>query len=52
MSLREINSGTIHQLIVVNGIIISATKSSIKMNKCTVQCKNCGNLKTIEVKRR
>ena len=50
MSLREINSGTIHQLIVVNGIIISATKSSIKMNKCTVQCKNCGNLKTIEVK--
>jgi DNA replication licensing factor MCM5 len=34
----------------VNGIIISATKSSIKMNKCTVQCKNCGNLKTIEVK--
>ena len=50
MSLREINSGTIHQLIVVNRIIISATKSSIKMNKCTVQCKNCGNLKTIEVK--
>jgi len=50
MSRRDINSTTIHQLIVVNGIIISATKSSIKMNKCTVQCRNCGNLKYIEVK--
>ena len=49
-NIREINSSTIHELVVIQGIIISASKGSIKMKKCALQCRNCGNMKYIEVK--
>ena len=49
-NIREINSSTIHELVVIQGIIISASKSSIKMKKCALQCRNCGNMKYIQVK--
>ena len=49
-NIRDINSSTIHELVVIQGIIISASKSSIKMKKCALQCRNCGNMKYIQVK--
>ena len=49
-NIREINSSTIHELVVISGIIISASKSFIKMKKVAVQCRNCGNMKYIQVK--
>ena len=49
-NIREINSSTIHELVVIQGIIISASKNSIKMKKCALQCRNCGNMKYINVK--
>ena len=48
-NIREINSSTIHELVVISGIIISASKSSIKMKKCALQCRNCGHMKFINV---
>ena len=46
-SLREINSANVNQLIVLSGIIVSATKPSIKANKLAVQCRNCGHIKML-----
>jgi len=49
-NIREINSSTIHELVVISGIVISASKSYIKMKKVALQCRNCGNMKYIQVK--
>jgi DNA replication licensing factor MCM5 len=35
--------------VTVTGIITSASKSQIKMSKCALKCRNCGNLKYINV---
>ena len=48
-NIRDINSSTVQQLVVTSGIIISASKSSIRMKKCALQCRNCGNMKYITV---
>lgn len=48
-NLRSLNSSTVQKLVIVSGIIISASKSSIKMKHCAVQCRSCGNIKVIEV---
>ena len=48
-NLRELNSGDVNQLVVVSGIITSSTKPSIKASKLALQCRNCGNIKTIKV---
>lgn len=39
----------VSRMFVVGGIVISATKPYIKASKLKIQCKNCGNLKTIEL---
>lgn len=48
-NIRDLDSNTIHQLNVITGIIVSASKSQIKTSQCALQCKNCGNMKYIDV---
>ena len=48
-NIRELDSTTIHQLVVITGIIVSASKTNVKTSKCAVQCRNCGNIKYINV---
>ena len=48
-NLRDLNSETVSQLVVISGIIISASKSSIKMKTCHLQCRACGQEKDINV---
>ena len=49
-SLRELNSNLIGQMVVVQGIVVSASKPSIKASTLAVQCRNCGNVKLIPVR--
>ena len=49
-SIRDLDSRLIQQLIVVHGIVVSASKPSIKASTLAVQCRNCGNIKKIPVK--
>ncbi len=39
----------VSRMFVVSGIIISATKPFIKASRLRLQCKSCGNPKTIEL---
>lgn len=48
--LRNLYSDLIGQMVVVPGIITSASKSQIKASKLTIRCSNCGDTKVIIVK--
>lgn len=48
--LRNLGSNLVGQLVVVPGIITSASKSEIKASKMTIRCKNCGDTQIIIVK--
>jgi DNA replication licensing factor MCM5 len=48
--LRRIESDLVGQMIVVPGIITSASKSQIKASKLSIRCRNCGDTKQIVVK--
>jgi DNA replication licensing factor MCM5 len=48
--LRDLNSNLVGQLVVVPGIITSASKSQIKASKLTIKCRNCGDTKIVVVK--
>jgi len=47
--LRDLQSNSLNRLIVVPGIITSASKSQIKASVITFRCKNCGHQKTKNV---
>jgi DNA replication licensing factor MCM5 len=47
--IRDIKSNLVSKLFTVSGIIISTTKPFIKASKLKVQCRSCGNTKTIEL---
>ena len=46
-SLRDLTSSNIGQLVVIHGIIVSASKPQIKASQLVVQCRSCGNVKTV-----
>ena len=46
-SLRDLSSSNIGQLVVIHGIIVSASKPQIKASQLVVQCRACGNMKTV-----
>ena len=48
--LRGLDSDMVGQMVVVPGIITSASKSQIKASKMTIRCRNCGNTKIIVIK--
>jgi len=48
--LRKLDSELIGKMVVVPGIITSASKSQIKASKLTIKCRNCGHVKRIVVK--
>ena len=48
-SLRDLTSVNIGQLVVIHGIIVSASKPQIKASKLVVQCRNCGNIKSVSM---
>ena len=45
--LRELQSNLVGHLVVIPGIITSASKTSIKATKVTYKCKNCGHEKIL-----
>ena len=47
--LRQLHSGLVHRLIVVSGIIISATKPYIKASKLRLRCRGCLALKEVDL---
>lgn len=47
--LRKLDSECVNQLVVVPGIITSASKSQIKASKIVVTCYNCGDKKILKV---
>ena len=47
--LRDLKSEVLNEMIVVPGIITSASKAQIKASKVVFQCKNCGHLTTRDV---
>mmetsp|Transcript_19584 Transcript_19584/g.14292 ORF Transcript_19584/g.14292 Transcript_19584/m.14292 type:complete len:150 (-) Transcript_19584:1137-1586(-) len=47
--LRDLQSSLVNQLIVVPGIITSASKTSIKATTVVVRCSNCGHEKQLKV---
>ena len=47
--LRDLQSNLLNRLIVVPGIITSASKSQIKASTITFKCKNCGFQKVKQV---
>lgn len=47
--LRQLHSGLVHKLIVVSGIVISATKPYIKASKLRLRCRGCLALKEVEL---
>jgi DNA replication licensing factor MCM5 len=48
--LRNLDSELVGQMVVVPGIITSASKSQIKASKLSIRCRNCGDTKIIVVK--
>jgi DNA replication licensing factor MCM5 len=48
--LRKLDSELVGQMVVVPGIITSASKSQIKASKLSIRCRNCGDTKNIVVK--
>ena len=48
-SLRDLSSLNIGQLVVIHGIIVSASKPLIKASQLVVQCRACGNVKTVHL---
>lgn len=46
-SLRDLSSVNIGQLVIIHGIIVSASKPQIKASQLVVQCRSCGNIKTV-----
>lgn len=49
IKIREIKSGLVSKLFVVSGIIISTTKPYIKASRLKIQCRVCGNTKSIDL---
>ena len=47
--LRDLKSQQINKLVTVTGIVINSTKIIHKATKICVICKNCNNLKYLEV---
>ncbi|KAH9113604.1 hypothetical protein AeMF1_012236 [Aphanomyces euteiches] len=47
LRLRDIHATQVNRLVKVPGIIISTSKVRAKCMSITVQCKNCGHLKTL-----
>lgn len=48
--IRDLSSDQIGRLVVIPGIITSASKTSIKATKVVIKCRNCGHEKNMEVK--
>lgn len=48
--LRKLDSELVNQLIVVPGIVTSASKAQIKAAKLSLRCRDCGDSKVIVVK--
>lgn len=48
-SLRDLTSANIGQLVVIHGIIVSASKPQIKASQLVVQCRACGNIKSVNL---
>lgn len=48
--LRDLQSNLMGQLVVVPGIITSASKTSIRATQVTWKCSNCGHEKTVQMK--
>jgi DNA replication licensing factor MCM5 len=48
-SLRDLTSANIGQLVVIHGIIVSASKPQIKASQLVVQCRACGNIKSVHL---
>ncbi|MCB0367906.1 MAG: hypothetical protein KDD45_00345 [Bdellovibrionales bacterium] len=49
VKIRDLKSNMVSRLFVVSGIIISTTKPYLKASKLKLQCKNCGNIKVIDL---
>lgn len=47
--LRDITSVDVQKIFVIQGIIISTTKPYIKASKLKVKCRDCENIKFIDV---
>lgn len=47
--LRDLHSNQLNKLVVVPGIITSASKSMIKATRMGISCRNCGHKKQIDV---
>lgn len=48
--LRKLDSEMVSKMVVVPGIITSASKSNIKASKLVIRCRNCGDTKEINIK--
>ena len=48
--LRNLESDLVGQMVVVPGIITSASKSQIKASVLSIRCRNCGDTKIVPVK--
>ena len=49
-NLRQLSATSVQKLVVIQGIIVSATKPAIKASNLAVQCRNCGDVKYLYVK--
>lgn len=47
--MREIASGDVQKLFVVQGIIISSTKPFIKASRLKLKCRDCESIRFVEV---
>ena len=47
--LRDLQSNLMNTLIVIPGIITSASKTQIKATKVVVRCNNCGHEKELKI---
>ena len=49
VKIRQIKSDMVGRLFVISGIVISTTKPYIKASKLRIECRHCGNKKSIEL---
>ena len=49
-NLRQLTATSVQKLVVIQGIIVSATKPAIKASNLAVQCRHCGDVKYLYVK--
>lgn len=47
--IRDINSGLVSKIFVISGIIISTTKPYIKASKLKLKCRNCMNIRIVDL---